>query len=82
MTKLFKDLTIAEHFQNAGGAALFYYKECTDPNFPGRDEFPIGSLETKPAALRYRVQAVQQHLDRILEIAKEIEDGQHNTTTN
>jgi hypothetical protein len=78
--KLFKDLTIPELFQKAGGAALFYYKECTDPAFPNRA--PIGSLESKPAALRYRVKAVQQHLDRILEIAKELEDGQHNTTTN
>lgn len=81
MAVMFNELTVAELFQEAGTAALLYYKECTDPNFPHRDIFPIGFLESKPVALRYRVHAIQQNLDRILEIAKELEDGQHNTTT-
>ena len=72
---LFKDLTIAQLFMNAANAANLYHLECVDPNFPGRDQFPIGTLEKSPEALRYRVRVVQQHLDRILELADEAEQN-------
>ena len=79
--KNFDELTIAELFYAAANTAHLYYKECTDPDYPDRHLFPLGLLESNPVALRFRVEAVQQNLDRILELAKEIDNGRHNTTT-
>lgn len=70
--KTFKELTIAELFENAANSANLYYLECTDPDYPNRDVFPIGTLEKKASAMRYRVGVVQQNLDRILELVNEI----------
>lgn len=71
--KKFNELTIADLFGQAADASFLYYHECTDPDFPGRDQFPIGTLEKSPEALRYRVRAIQQNLDRILELADEMD---------
>lgn len=65
LNKPFNDYTVKELFQEASSAAWLY---ANDPQ--------IEEIAVKPAALRYRVRAVQQFLDRLKVIANDVEFGE------
>lgn len=68
----FKDMTVEQIFNNIKTAAAVYEAEC-NKTFPGSEDLP--PLETSPGGLLYRARVIGQFVDRLEEIAEELENG-------